>query len=100
MRRPGQKNDDSFLPFVLARNPLARRGALRIWQYCRSSNYIGLLQIIRRHRVAAFGEAALQVGHDLGVAANRQPQRSSYGLAREIVLGWPETAHEQNNLSA
>ena len=61
---------------------------------------VGLLGVVRRHGHAARGEALVERGEDVGVAAELEAEGGGDGFAGEVVFGGAEAAGEEDDVGA
>ena len=100
MRRPGKQHDDSRLAVELGFQPLSGRRAPRVRQHHRALQHVSLLGIVLRHLQAPLGEALVHRGNDFVISFEFNSQGSGHGFARQIVLRWSQSAHEDGDVGA
>jgi|GEM_PF-6790961 len=79
-------------------DPQARRGAIRVGQDFSSFEFIGLLQIIRRHLAAVMRKTLRNRFFDHGVEHQLLPEHRRHGLARTIVAGRSQSARRDDHI--
>jgi len=98
--RTGQENDQAVAAFVLAGNPLARRGAVWIRQDDGSGDHVGLLEVVGRKFVAARREALFQLLQNFFTAMQFQSESFGDRFACKVIFGGAESAHENDDVRA
>ena len=95
---PGKRIMTFGSPSIFGRHELAGSRAPRIAQHLRALDEIGLAGVVRRHLNAAGGEAGVERGQNVGIAPQAEAERFRHALAREVVLGRPESAGADQDL--
>ena len=78
----------------------ARRSADRVFDQCRPRRDVGLLKIVLGHLDAETGKALLERLQRALMQLQRATGGVGDGLARDIVLGRPESAGDQEHAAA
>ena len=96
-RRPGQQDDDGD------RRPVEqqpRGAAVRVVEHGGAARHHRLAAVDRRHAQAALREARLDLGDDRRVLVQRQAEHLGDDVARQVVVGRPEPAGEDDEVGA
>ncbi len=93
-RRTGQQDDD----LIPQRDPLARRGAIRVWQRLRPLDQVALLEIVGRRLAAARGEEGADGGLDRRAVHQLAPEGGGHAGGGVVVAGGAEAAGHQQQI--
>ena len=98
MRRSGNEHDDFAEAGVGGFEPLAGSAAVGIGEKGGAFDEVGLLEIVFGHADAPCSRAGVKCGYLLCIALEAQRESFSYGLARKVVFGGTESAHEDQDV--
>ncbi len=78
--------------------PLPRCRSPRILQDHCAIEHICLFLVVPGYRPAQRRRPRIKLGNQLGISLETDLHRLSHSFARQVVLGWPESAHNHDDI--